>query len=573
VGNYAEPVPDATQPDPAASPGPAGDQVSAVARIPADDQALATRRTPVQDASGHHVVGHGHAHTAHPGPTPEDLAAEPQASAVRVRFCPSPTGTPHVGLIRTALFNWAHARHVGGAFVFRVEDTDPARDSEESYRQLLEALSWLGLGWDEGVEVGGPHAPYRQSERLPIYADVARRLLEAGYAYESFVTPEELEERHRAAGRDPKSGYDGCDRHLTAEERAAYRARGREPVLRVRMPDEDVTFSDLVRGDLTFAAGSVPDFVIVRANGQPLYTLTNPVDDALMGITHVLRGEDLLSSTPRQVVLFRALLAIGVATVEPVYGHLPYVMGEGNRKLSKRDPESSIFRLRDRGFVREGLLNYLALLGWGIGPDRDVFTVEELVAAFDAHDVNPNPARFDLAKAEAINAAHVRLLEPADLAARIVPYLHGAGLVAGAALEDLPDRDRRLVLGATPLVQPRLTLLGEAPEKLAFLFVEDDALTVEPDALAALRPEVDTVLDEATSALEALPEDGFTTAAVEEALRSAVVEGLGIRPRLAFGPIRTAISGSRVSPPLFESIELLGRSSALARLRALRTRA
>lgn len=528
--------------------------------------------TPTSDAAGHHAAGHGHAHTSHPGPSPEQRASEPQGADVRVRFCPSPTGTPHVGLIRTALFNWAHARHVGGTFVFRVEDTDAARDSEESYRQLLDALRWLGLEWDEGVEVGGPHEPYRQSQRLPIYADVARRLLDGGFAYESFVTPEELEARHRAAGRDPKLGYDGCDRDLTDEQRAAYRAQGREPVLRVRMPDEDVTFTDLVRGDLTFAAGSVPDFVVVRANGQPLYTLTNPVDDALMGITHVLRGEDLLSSTPRQVVLFRALLAIGVATVEPVYGHLPYVMGEGNRKLSKRDPESNLFLHRDRGFVPEGLLNYLALLGWGIGADRDVFTVEEMVAAFDVHDVNPNPARFDLAKAEAINAAHVRLLDPADLAARLVPYLHDAGLVSAATLDALADAERRLVLGATPLVQPRLNLLGEAAEKLRFLFVPDASLAVEPEALAALRPESDAVLDAAIAALEALPAEGFATSAVEEALRTAIVDGLGIKPRLAFGPVRTAVTGSRVSPPLFESMELLGRESSLARLRALRAR-
>ena len=220
------------------------------------------------------------------------------SSAVRVRFCPSPTGTPHVGLIRTALFNWAYARHTGGTFVFRIEDTDAARDSQESYLQLLDALRWLGLDWDEGVEVGGPHEPYRQSQRMDLYADVVRRLVEGGHAYESFSTPEEIEARHQAAGRDPKLGYDGVDRDLTDEQKAAFRAEGREPVLRLRMPDDDLTFTDLVRGEVTFKAGSVPDFVIVRANGQPLYTLVNPVDDALMGITHVLRGEDLLVVDP-----------------------------------------------------------------------------------------------------------------------------------------------------------------------------------------------------------------------------------------------------------------------------------
>ena len=491
-------------------------------------------------------------------------------TATRVRFCPSPTGTPHVGLIRTALFNWAYARHVGGTFVFRIEDTDTARDSEESYRQLLDAMSWLGLDWDEGVEVGGPHEPYRQSQRLDIYADVAHRLLEAGFAYASFSTPEEVEARHRAAGRDPKLGYDGFDRDLTPEQVAAYRAEGREAVLRIRMPADAVTFTDLIRGELTFAAGSVPDFVIVRGNGQPLYTLTNPVDDALMGITHVLRGEDLLSSTPRQVVLYRALIAIGVATVEPVYGHLPYVMGEGNKKLSKRDPESNLFLHRDRGFTPEGLLNYLSLLGWGIAADRDIFTVDELVAAFDVVDVNPNPARFDLKKAEAINGTHVRMLAPEDFRARLVPYLHAADVVSAATWDALRDDERAVLVVAAPLVQERMTLLGEAVGMLGFLFVADDALVVADDARAALREDAGAVLDAASTALAALPADGFTTAATQAALTAALVDRLGLKPRLAFTPLRTALSGRKVSPPLFESMEILGRESTLARLAALR---
>lgn len=493
------------------------------------------------------------------------------SSPVRVRFCPSPTGTPHVGLIRTALFNWAYARHVGATFVFRIEDTDPARDSQESYLQLLDALRWLGLDWDEGVEVGGPHEPYRQSQRMDLYADVARRLLEGGYAYESFSTPEEVEARHRAAGRDPKLGYDGFDRDLTDEQKAAYRAQGREAVLRLRMPDEDVTFTDLVRGDVTFKAGSVPDYVIVRGNGHPLYTLVNPVDDALMGITHVLRGEDLLSSTPRQVVLYRALLELGVATVMPAFGHLPYVMGEGNKKLSKRDPESNLFLHRERGFTPEGLLNYLALLGWSIAPDRDVFSLAEMVEKFDITDVNPNPARFDLKKAEAINAAHLRLLAPGDFRGRLVPYLHAAGLVPADSYADLPAAQRAVLDAASPLVQERMTLLGEAVGMLGFLFVADDAVVVEDEARAALRAEAADVLDAATAALAALPADGFTTAATQEALSAALVEGLSLKPRFAYTPLRVAVTGRRVSPPLFESLEILGKDATLARLAALRT--
>ncbi|MCA1844046.1 MAG: glutamate--tRNA ligase, partial [Actinobacteria bacterium] len=359
----------------------------------------------------------------------EDIREVTPDTPVRVRFCPSPTGTPHVGLIRTALFNWAHAKHTKGTFVFRIEDTDAARDSEESYQQLLEALKWLGITWEEGVEVGGPHEPYRQSQRLHLYKDVVAKLIDAGYAYECYSSPEEVEARHRAAGRDPKLGYDNFDRALTEEQLAAFRAEGRKPVLRVRMPDEDVTFTDMVRGDITFKAGSIPDYVIVRADGSPLYTLVNPVDDALMGITHVLRGEDLLSSTPRQVVLIRALMEIGVASYLPVFGHLPYVMGEGNKKLSKRDPQSNLFLLRDRGFIPEGLLNYLSLLGWSLSADEDIFTVDQLIEYFDVHDVLANPARFDIKKAEAINGTHIRMLDPEDFRARLVPYLRAAGLV------------------------------------------------------------------------------------------------------------------------------------------------
>ncbi len=507
---------------------------------------------------------------ASPSTAPGAAVAEVTGSDIRVRFCPSPTGTPHVGLIRTALFNWAYARHVGGTFVFRIEDTDPARDSEESYQQLLDALGWLGLDWDEGVEVGGPHPPYRQSERMDTYRDVAKRLLEGGYAYESFSTPEEVEARHRAAGRDPKLGYDGFDRDLSEEQIAAYRAEGREAVIRMRMPEEAVTFRDLIRGDLTFAAGSVPDYVIVRGNGHPLYTLTNPVDDALMEITHVLRGEDLLSSTPRQVVLYRALIELGIARVEPVYGHLPYVMGEGNKKLSKRDPESSLFLLREKGFTPEGLLNYLALLGWGIAADRDVFSVEELVAAFDVADVNPNPARFDLAKAESINATHLRQLRASDFRDRLVPYLHAAGVLSAGEFAGLTAAEQSVLTEAAPLVQERMTLLGEAVGMLGFLFVADEALVVEPDAAAALKADAPAVLDAAAAALAGLDEEAFTAATIQQTLTEAVVDGLGLKPRVAFTPLRVAVSGRRVSPPLFESMEILGRSSTLARLAALR---
>lgn len=497
-----------------------------------------------------------------PTAAPSAIPTVDADTPVRVRFCPSPTGTPHVGLIRTALFNWAYARHTGGKLVFRIEDTDAKRDSEESYLQLLEALRWLGIDWDEGVETGGPHEPYRQSQRMDIYADVLAKLTAGGYVYESFSTPEEVEERHRAAGRDPKLGYDNYDRALTPEQISAFREEGREPVLRLRMPDEDITFTDLVRGEITFKAGTAPDFVVARANGQPLYTLVNPVDDALMEVTHVLRGEDLLSSTPRQIALYRALYAVGVAQRMPAFGHLPYVMGEGNKKLSKRDPESNLFHHRDRGFVREGLLNYLALLGWSLSADEDIFTVEELVENFDIADVLGNPARFDVKKAEAINGNHIRRLQAGDFRERLVPYLRALDLVG----EELSEREAWLLDGAAPLVQERIALLREGADMMGFLFVDDDALEIEDKAFSGLGDQVLETLDAAAAALEAVEESSWSTESVEAALREALIDGLGLKPRKAFGAVRSAMSGRKISPPLFESMELLGKESSLKRI-------
>jgi glutamyl-tRNA synthetase len=481
---------------------------------------------------------------------------------VRVRFCPSPTGTPHVGLVRTALFNWAYARHTGGTFVFRVEDTDQSRDSEESYAQILDALRWLHLDWDEGIDVGGPHAPYRQSERYDIYDGIIAKLTESGHLYESYATAEEIEARNRGAGRDPKLGYDNFERDLSEEERAAYRAEGRSPALRLRVPEGDLAFDDLVRGQITFAAGSFPDFVLVRPNGHPLYTFTNPVDDALMGITHVLRGEDLLSSTPRQIALYGALIDIGVTSFVPRFGHLPYVMGEANKKLSKRDPESNLFHHRDRGFIPEGLVNYLALLGWSLTHDRDVFSLDEMVAAFDVVDVNPNPARFDQKKAESINGDHVRLLDVDDFTGRLVPYLVTAG-----ELPEVPDAEQLALLRRlAPLVQERMQLLGDAPALLGSFFQTADQLVFDEAAVKSLPGNAAEVVAGAINALELVPESDWSGAEVKVALEAQLIDALGLKPRVAYGPIRVGTSGRRVSPPLFESLEILGKSETLARL-------
>ncbi|MGI5252701.1 glutamate--tRNA ligase [Actinacidiphila glaucinigra] len=484
------------------------------------------------------------------------------AAPVRVRFCPSPTGNPHVGLVRTALFNWAFARHHQGALVFRIEDTDAARDSEESYEQLLQAMRWLGFDWDEGPEVGGPHAPYRQSQRMDVYKDVAARLLESGHAYKCYCTTEELDERReaaRAAGRP--SGYDGHCRDLTAEQVDAYEREGREPIVRFRMPDETITFTDLVRGELTFTPDNVPDYGIVRANGAPLYTLVNPVDDALMEITHVLRGEDLLSSTPRQIALYRALAEIGVGNgTTPHFGHLPYVMGEGNKKLSKRDPQSSLNLYRERGFLPEGLLNYLSLLGWSLSADRDVFSIEEMVAAFDIDAVNANPARFDLKKAESINADHIRMLDVKAFVEACGPWLKAP--FAPWAPEAF---DQAAFEAIAPHAQTRLTVLSDITDNVDFLFldtpVEDEAswqkAMKDPAAASALL----------TTARENLAAADWNAEALKNAVLAAG-ETHGLKLGKAQAPVRVAVTGRTVGLPLFESLEVLGRERTLARVDA-----
>jgi glutamyl-tRNA synthetase len=497
----------------------------------------------------------------------DDVLGGLEPSEVRVRFPPSPTGLLTVGNIRSALFNWAFARHFGGTLVLRIEDTDTARNTEEGYQYTYDSLRWLGLLWDEGPEVGGGFGPYLQSERMDIYADVVAKLLAAGRAYHCYCSQEELDQRREAARTSGRhSGYDGHCRTLTPEQVQAYVEAGRRPVVRLRMPDRPIVFDDLVRGEITFLPENLGDYVLVRANGYPLYPLVNPVDDALMEITHVLRGEDLLPSTPRQIALYEALAEIGIGSGRtPRFGHLPFVMGEGNKKLSKRDPGSGLGEYMERGFLPEGLLNYLALLGWSIADDRDVFTMAEMVEAFDIRKVNANAARFDPKKCEAINAAHMRMLPQDEFAQRMIPFLAAAGVLPAE-----PSDEQVAVLRASvPLVQERMNSLSESVDMLGFLFVDDDAFRVEPDAAAkVLTADSGTVLE---AAIKALADVDWTTEAIEAALRGSLIDGLGLKPKNAFGPVRVAISGRRISPPLFESLELLGREKSLHRLEQART--
>jgi glutamyl-tRNA synthetase len=479
-----------------------------------------------------------------------------------VRFAPSPSGDLHVGNIRTALYDWAYARHTGGTFVFRIEDTDRTRVTDEYIHAAMETLRWLGLDWDEGPEVGGDYGPYQQSQRMELYAEWAQRFIDDKHAYHCYCTPEELEQRReeqRAKGLPP--GYDGRCRTLTEDQVAAYEAEGRKPVVRFRMPEGTTTFTDVIRGEVSFDNANVPDFVLVRADGYPLYTLAVAVDDVLMKITHVLRGEDLLSSTPRQMAVYAAM---GLAEADfPRFGHLPFVMGHDNFKLSKRNGEVSIAWYRREGFLPEAMCNYLALLGWSLGDDREDFGLAEMADAFTLERVNKNPARFDIKKLEAINGDKIRALTADDFVVRVLPFLQKAGLVS----HDPTDAEMRLVRAAAPLVQERIVRLTEVPGMLGFLFVDDAHFTLDEEASGrSLTEESGPTLEAALDSLEAL--DRWEAAPIEASLRHALVDELGIKPKHAFGPVRVAVTGRRISPPLFESIELLGRDRTLDRLRA-----
>ncbi|MDU4634278.1 glutamate--tRNA ligase family protein, partial [Corynebacterium sp.] len=333
-------------------------------------------------------------------------------------------------------------------------------------------------------------------------------------------------------------------------------------VWRLRMPDQDWTWTDLVRGEMTFKSETQPDYVVARSNGAPLYTLVNPVDDALMRITHVLRGEDLLSSTPRQLALYDALQKIGIAEFTPEFGHLPFVMGEGNKKLSKRDPQSNLFNHRDNGIIPEGMLNYLSLLGWSLSADQDIFSMEDLVKNFDVHDVLGNPARFDQKKLEAINADHIRQLEPEEFAFRLRNYL--------TEYTDFPaDYDGEKFAFAADLVQTRIKTLSDAYGLMSFLVTPDAELQLDEKAAKKnLKEEAVQPLEVGIETLEGVAE--WKTENIEAALSQALIEDLELKPRKAYGALRVAISGAQVSPPLFESMELLGKESTLARLRAAR---
>ncbi len=479
-------------------------------------------------------------------------------STVRVRFAPSPTGDLHVGNIRTALFDWAYARHTGGKLIFRIEDTDRERVTDAYIAAAIETMKWLGLDWDEGPEVGGEYGPYLQSQRLDIYRDWAKTFLDNGDAYLCYCSTEELDasrQAQRAANLAP--GYDGKCRELSSEKISLYQSQGRKPVTRMRMPDGETRFNDVIRGEVVFEHKYVPDFVLARADGSPLYTLAVAVDDVLMKITHILRGEDLLSSTPRQIRVYQAM---GLKEADyPLFAHLPFVIGQDNTKLSKRNGEVSIAWYREAGYLPEAICNYLALLGWSPGDDRESVTMKEIIELFTIERVNASPARFDMKKLEAINGDKIRALTVDELLSRTLPFLIKSNLIRGT------ESEIAIVKSALPIIQERIITLSEVGPLIKFLF--SDEITIEPESAAKIADaSAKQVLAKSLEVLQSLTKwdhDG-----IEEVLRRALIDEMGLKPRIAFGAVRIAITGSHISPPLFESMALLGSDRCLLRIKS-----
>ncbi|WP_116112933.1 glutamate--tRNA ligase [Austwickia chelonae] len=500
------------------------------------------------------------------------------SGAPRLRVAPSPTGDPHVGTAYMALFNLAYARQQGGRFVLRVEDTDRSRFRADSEQQLYDTLDWLGLGWDEGPDKGGPFAPYRQSERLETYRPYVEQLIADGHAYRCWCSPERLAQMREEQQRSKSSvtGYDRLCQGMTREERAEIPGFQETPVVRMLVPsDAPIEFDDLIRGRVR--APYPDDQVILKADGFPTYHMAVVVDDHEMGITHVVRGEEWISSTPKHLLLYRWL-----GLTPPTFAHMPLLRNTDKSKISKRkNPAARLTWFREQGYLPEALVNFLALLAYppakdAEGKDVEVFTLERFAEEFDWAKVNPAGPIFDLTKLDWLNGVYIRELSVEDLTARLIPYLQSDGLLGENPTLGEIVRVRSLA----ELIQPRLVKLTEAAEQLRPFFTADDELVVADDARASLKGEVSAVLDAAIAALEDIPDDAgedlsqvagsWTAGRIEESLRVALIDELGLKPRVAFGPVRVALSGRRVSPPLFESAEVLGRHSTLTRLRSLR---
>ena len=496
--------------------------------------------------------------------------------AVRLRVAPSPTGDPHVGTAYMSLFNLAFARQQGGRFLLRIEDTDRARFRADSERQVFDTLSWLGLSWDEGPDIGGPCAPYRQSERLATYQPYVDQLLAEGRAYRCWCSTERLAEMREAQQKAKlPTGYDRLCHGKTEEERRELPGFSPTPVVRMFIPDDaPLEFDDLIRGRVS--APRPDDQVILKADGFPTYHLAVVVDDHEMGITHVVRGEEWISSTPKHVLLYQWL-----GLEPPKFAHMPLLRNEDKSKISKRkNPAARLTWFQEQGYLPEALVNFLALLAYppaqgADGADVEVFTFEEFSQRFDWSKVNPVGPIFDLKKLDWLNGVHIRALELGVFASRLLPFL-----VADGVLGDNPSLGELARLkSVAELIQTRIAHLTEASALVRPFFVPDDALEIADDARAQLGDDARFVLDAAATALADVSdersgvlgsESDWTAAEIEIVLRAVLVDGMGLKARNAFGPLRTAVAGQRVSPPLFESMEILGKTSTLARIEALR---
>jgi glutamyl-tRNA synthetase len=482
----------------------------------------------------------------------------------RARIAPSPTGPLHIGTARTALFNFLFARHSGGTFVLRLEDTDQARGSIAYEKDILDGLHWLGLDWDEGPEVAGeasrgPFAPYRQMLRLPLYAEAAARLLADDRAYPCYCTPEELDADRAAqeAAKQPPR-YVGRCAALTAAERAAREAEGRRGALRFRVGTGVVAFDDVVRGHVEIDVANLGgDFVIVRADGTPLYHCTVVVDDAVMQMTHVIRGEDHLSNTPKHILLFRAL-----GHDVPVFAHLPLILNADRTKMSKRKSQTAVSDYIAQGFVREALINYLAFLGWSTGTEEEVLAIGEIVERFELTDVHKAGAVFDRNRLEWLNGQWIRRLEPDDLVDRLRPFVE-AELAAGRIDRMPSDTEVRALL---PMITERLPTLGAIGDLVGFLWVE--TLEVDPQLLVPKRWDATTTETALTAARRTIADVGqlaFEADELEPPLR-ALAEARGWKAGDLFMAIRVAITGRTATPPLFDTMIALGRERTLERL-------
>ena len=488
---------------------------------------------------------------------------------VRVRFAPSPTGKLHVGGARTAIYNWAFARANGGTFILRIDDTDPTRSTEENTQIILRAMRWLGLDWDEGPEVGGDFGPYKQTERAQMYRDAAQRLWDEGKAYPCFCTPEQLAADREAAQarKDPFQGYQRRCRNLTREETQARIDAGEPYVLRIKVPEDrgDVVVRDAVHGEVTFNARELDDFVIFRSDGTPTYNFATVVDDAAMQISHVIRGDDHLSNTPRQVIVYEALGA-----PVPTFAHISMILGADGKKLSKRHGATNVEEYRDAGYLSDAFVNYLALLGWSLDGETTIIPRDVLAREFSLDHVSKNPATFDPKKLDWIQAEYIRSMSDQEFADEVMlPELHEAGLVGGDF-----EADEAWVDALAAIVKPRTKMPADAATVAAPIFATADTLEYDEKSVAKglAKEGMGSVLDAARAALEALPEDSWTAEAIDSALEP-LPDALDLKKRVVFQAVRVAVCGNMVSPPLGETMELIGRADCIARIDRARTMA